>query len=71
MVMTKRGDRPGEQDEDLVEVFARLRRERDERIAKIEETDYDVEPSPHLQELLDTQDEFRERAMAHLRALFR
>jgi hypothetical protein len=53
-------------DEDLLEFAARLRRERDERIAKIRETDFEVEPSPHLKELIDTQEEFRERVRGHL-----
>jgi hypothetical protein len=57
-----------EHDEDLLEFAARVRRERDERIAKIRETKFEVEPAPYLQEMVDTQAEFRERVMADLRA---
>lgn len=55
-----------DQDEDLLEFAARVRRERDERIAKIREESPEVEVSP-LQELLDTQQEYRERVLGKLR----
>lgn len=59
-----------DQREDLLEVAARLRRERDEAIALLRELGptRKLEPSPGLQELVDTQQEFRERVMAKLHA---
>jgi hypothetical protein len=55
--------------EDLREAVARIRRERDERIAIIRETKFEVEPHPGLQRLVDTQPEFREEMMGRLRRL--
>ena len=51
----------------LLEEVARLRQEHQERVAKIRETDYEIEPSPQTQELLDTQQEFRDRVMRNLK----
>jgi hypothetical protein len=71
--MTMVGDRYREigDDEDLLEFAASVRRERDERIAKIRETKYEVEPSPKLKALVDSQQEYRDRIMRELRsALF-
>jgi hypothetical protein len=60
-------DGSAEELEDLREVVARLRRERDERLAIIRETKFEVEPHPGLQALVDSQPEFRERVMGKLR----
>jgi len=71
MSMTE-GDRmQPEEREDIREVVARIRREHDERIAVLREgvPESAFEPSAGLQELVDTQDEFRERMMSKLRAL--
>jgi hypothetical protein len=62
------GGRMTDEPEDLREVVAKLRRERDERIAKIRETKFEVEPHPGLQRLADTRAEFRECVMSNLRA---
>jgi hypothetical protein len=63
------GNDMNDEPEDLRVVVARLRRERDERLAKIRETDFEVEPHPGLQRLVDTQPEFRESVMSKLRAV--
>jgi hypothetical protein len=63
-------DKMVDKQEDLRAVVARLRRERDERIAELPAklAKEPVEPHPGLQRLVDTQDEFRERVMSKLRA---
>jgi hypothetical protein len=54
--------------EDLGLVLARLRRERDERLAafRVKLAEEPVESNPGLKELVDTQDEFRERIMKRI-----
>ena len=51
--------------EDLRVVAARIRRERDERLAvlRVRLAEEPIEPHPGLKRLVDTQDEFRERIM--------
>lgn len=66
--MAEREDTMIERDERLVDMAARMRRERDERIEKMrmkmaeEPRSFD----PGLKELVDTQDEFRERVMGKI-----
>jgi hypothetical protein len=54
--------------ENLGLVLARLRRERDERLAalRIRPAEEPVESDPGLKELVDTQGEFRERIMKRI-----
>jgi hypothetical protein len=54
--------------ENLGLVLARLRRERDERLAalRIRLAEEPIEPDPGWKELIDTQDEFRERIMKRI-----
>jgi hypothetical protein len=64
--------KPIGEDEGLLEFAARIRRERDERIAKIREKRLaEMDPSPGLKELVATQDEWAERVRQKLRAAFR
>jgi hypothetical protein len=67
MTMTEEKYREIGDDEDLLEFAARIRRERDENIAEIRETKFEVEPHPGLKRLVDTQGEFREQVMGELR----
>jgi hypothetical protein len=63
------GDKPVvDQQEKLVDMAVRMRRERDERLAalRLKLAEEPVEPDPGLKELVDTQDEFRERIMARI-----
>jgi|GEM_PF-6447739 len=54
--------------EKLVDVAARMRREREERLAamRVKLAEEPVEPHPGLKRLVDTQDEFRERVMGRI-----
>ena len=68
MHMVRSGDKTAGDFEDLREVVARIRRERDERIAalRVRLAEEPVEPDPGLKWLVDTQDEFRERIMGRI-----
>lgn len=71
--MVQGEDTQGNQREDLREVVARLRRERDQRIAELpaKVAREPIEPSPGLKELIDTHDEFRDRMLRKLERAFR
>jgi Tfp pilus assembly protein PilP len=60
-----------DQDEDLLEWVAKVRRERDERIAEIRARalEIEVKPTPDQQRRLEAQNEPRERLRARMRAL--
>lgn len=66
--MAEGEDRKGNEREPFSVVVARLRRERDQRLAELPEklAKEPVEPDPGLKELVDTQPEFRARIMGHL-----
>lgn len=70
--MAEGEDKMVDQREDLLELAARLRRERDERIAELPAklAKEPVKPTPGQQRLLDTQQEFRERIMGKLENIF-
>lgn len=65
MSMAETEQKTAEDFEDLRVVAARIRSERDERLAalRVRLAEEPVEPDPGLKSLVDTQDEFRERIM--------
>lgn len=55
----------------IPETVRKRREERDRRIAEIRarRSEIEVEPHPGLKELVDSQDEFRERVRSHIRKI--
>jgi hypothetical protein len=70
--MAEADDKTVDDFEDLRVVAARIRRERDERLAalRVRLAEEPVEPDPGLKRLVDTQADFRARVMGDLAKAF-